>query len=796
MNESLMRQEFRGSRMPFTPVAVLDAERLKATAQVLCDVFGLASLHPHQEEAGQNVLKGISTLLDVPTGGGKTIAFWYALFYHWQPGNTDEKSQKIVLVVGPLVALLESQAKLLNEKGIPAVAVTSRSKDISQLLTNLGRNKFRIGLVGPEMALSTEFHEKVLNQITFTRNIISLVIDELHCICEWGTDDFRPEYRDIIQLAARLPTGLPILGATATAPYHVIRDILDNLGLPSDTARIQVSNEKLNVSLSVRILQQEPDSYTDLLFLFDDDAVGAEGFLQSLIYTNNRQDTEKIQDFLRDNAPASIDAVKAFEFYHRYIDEDEKDSVQDRIEEGELRGVSATDALGIGMDFKAIMRVILWMKPRTFLSLVQKIGRCVRDRRQRGEAVLFITKAMYERCCVELDLLRDEQAEAAEASASSDDVDEPEKPQDRDAALAEESTDEEELPVAPAKKRRRKTKGKKQALSQMELRDKRYLLEYITTLGCRRIPWNKFFGNRDKRHLHFPVPPGPCCDNCNPEAFQIETIVLEGGHQLKGGRKGKSSPELEMAVREKLNVLREQFIADDYPMQHFLTGNAILADDVIDTLAKRARLISSVETLRSQTRWMHTPKYGEKVVAAIQEILLDFPDLDREELRSRLLPGFEACWDAVYVEMEAAPAQPAGTRKRKQPPPRRRCQLFLKLPSKTVFPDYYEQIEAPISMKNIKTLCAKATHYTSIIEYRAAWHLLFANALKYNEPGSEIYEDATHLKQVFDRKLYAMSVINNLPGWQELPVTIPSRAGSEFSTPPPVEDLLQSQSIQ
>ncbi|KAJ7163529.1 P-loop containing nucleoside triphosphate hydrolase protein, partial [Mycena crocata] len=645
--------------MPFTPVAVLDPERLKATAQVLCDVFGLASLHPHQEEAGQNVLKGISTLLDVPTGGGKTIAFWYALFYHWQPGNTDEDSQKIVLVIGPLVALLESQAKLLNEKGIPAVAVTARSQNVDQLLTSyqdLGNNKFRVGLVGPEMALSNQFHEKVLNQITFTRNIISLVIDELHCICEWGTDDFRPEYRDIIQLAARLPTGLPILGATATAPYHQHR------AYPG-------VEQKLNVSLPSGAVRGRYG--------------GTGGFLQTLVYTNNRTDTEKIQDFFRDNAPDGIDPVKAFEFYHRYIDEDEKDIIQGHIEDGELRGVSATDALGIGMDFKNIMRVVLWMKPRTFLSLIQKIGCCVRDRSQRGEAILFITKAMYTRCCVELDLLREEHAEAAEASASSDDDDEDdEQHRDRDEALQDESSDEEEeeLPVASAKKRRRKTKGKKKPKSQMELRDMRYLLEYITTLGCRRIPWNKFFGNKDKRHLEFPVPPGPCCDNCNPEAFRVETIALEGGSQLKSGRKGKSSPELEDAVREKLFTVREQIVAADFPMQHFLTGNAILADDVIDTLAKRARLISSVEALLSQTRWMQAKKYGETIVAAIQDVLLEFPDLEREaresqaaerakrtldaaafkELRSRLMIVFDECWTAVYSELEPVPEEPAG----------------------------------------------------------------------------------------------------------------------------------------
>ncbi|KAJ6492528.1 P-loop containing nucleoside triphosphate hydrolase protein [Mycena vitilis] len=333
--------------MPFTPVAVLDPERLKLAAQTLCDVFGIPSLHPHQEKAGQNILKGISTLLDVPTGGGKTIAFWYALFYYWQPGRTDDDCKKIVLVVGPLVALLQSQARTLNEKGIPAVAITGGTADLEQQLINLGQNKFRVGFVGPEMALSPDFHKHVLNQIPFTKNIICLVIDELHCICEWGTDDFRPEYAEIAKLAARLPNGLPILGATATAPRDVIEAILRNLGLPQDCARVQVSNEKLNVSLSVRILQHEPESFADLLNYVPEDAEGPEDFLQTLIYANDRQDVEKIQDFFRDNAPESIDGEKAFEFYHRSIDEEQKASIQERITSGELRGISATDALGL-----------------------------------------------------------------------------------------------------------------------------------------------------------------------------------------------------------------------------------------------------------------------------------------------------------------------------------------------------------------------------------------------------------------------------------------------------------------
>ncbi|KAJ7732398.1 P-loop containing nucleoside triphosphate hydrolase protein [Mycena metata] len=332
--------------MPFSPVVILDPERLKIAAQTLCDVFGIPCLHPHQEETGQNILRGISTFLDVPTGGGKTIAFWYALFYHWQPGNT---CQKIILVVGPQVGLLEAQAKTLNAKGIPAAAITSNSEDIEELLlvadTLLVRT-YRVGLVGPEMALSTRFHEKVLKNDLFMKHLITLVIDEAHCICEWGGDDFRPDYRKIVELASRLPSGTPILVATATAPRDVIRDILRYLDLPADIAQVQVSNAKLNVSLSVHILQREPESYADLITLYPDEFEKPEDFLQTLIYVNDRQEAEKMQDFLRDNKPEGIDA-KIFEFYHKDIAEERKTAIQNGLNDATKRAVPTTDALGL-----------------------------------------------------------------------------------------------------------------------------------------------------------------------------------------------------------------------------------------------------------------------------------------------------------------------------------------------------------------------------------------------------------------------------------------------------------------
>jgi superfamily II DNA helicase RecQ len=120
--------------MPFKPLTELDPERLQRAYQNLCTVFEVPALHSYQKQTGENVLKGISTILDVPTGGGKTLAYWIPLFYYWTPGNTDPDCQKIILVVGPLSALMQSQAAGLVKRGVPAVALTSETKNPEQIL--------------------------------------------------------------------------------------------------------------------------------------------------------------------------------------------------------------------------------------------------------------------------------------------------------------------------------------------------------------------------------------------------------------------------------------------------------------------------------------------------------------------------------------------------------------------------------------------------------------------------------------------------------------------------------------
>ncbi|THU86498.1 P-loop containing nucleoside triphosphate hydrolase protein, partial [Dendrothele bispora CBS 962.96] len=458
--------------------------------------------------------------------------------------------------------------------------------------------------LSPEKALSSEFHEKVLKNFVFKDSCIAVVIDEAHCIIEWGPD-FREHYDDLGKLRARLPSSIPVLVASATMPNEVRLSIQYKLGLGRDCAHVAVSNAKPNVALSVRIMQHPQNTYADLMFLFLPDLRDATNFPQTLIYTNERQVAEEIQDFLRDHCPPTTGIPPdKFEFYHRSIDEGRKKIVQDGIRSGFYRCVSATDALGMGMDFRGIKRVILWTEPRSFLSFVQKAGRCTRDFTELGEVILFITKKSYARHLVESELneeLDDGANDGDEMSAPDDEHDFP--AMDRIAAIDIEEEQDEEVIGSPQIEIQQSRRGrKKAATSAIEAKDRRFFSCFIATNQCRRIPWNEFFGNESKSEQIyvfiflcnlfflvslFPAPLGArCCDNCNPDLFPAEFITVKSIHPTCAGRGlGAPTEQLKNAIEKALRSWRSHIISQDYPNQQIITGRQILADDVIERIA-------------------------------------------------------------------------------------------------------------------------------------------------------------------------------------------------------------------
>jgi hypothetical protein len=617
------------------------------------------------------------------------------------------------------------------------------------------------------MALGTPFQNKVLSNQDFKQSVLCFIADEAHAISEWGKEDFRPEYGDLPKVIARIRSDLPTLAASATIPPMVKDDIFAKLALPKNTKTIAISNQKLNISLSVRTLQHPQTTRADLITLFPPNVNRFEDFPQTIVYCKHRPEAEEIQDFLRHYAPDWM-PKESIEFYHRHIAQADKDRIACKLKDGSLAIVIATDALGMGMDFRHIMRVVIWMVPRTFLSLVQYYGRCVRDMVSIGEAILFVTTATLQNAMIELEELGElsdsEEEPGSEGDANVDDptlvdrevtmdaLEEPEEPEDTD---------------VPAPGKRRQGKAVRKGMTPIQLQDRKFLLKFIATEHCRWRVWNDFFGNSIKASPLFSRPEGiRCCDNCQPHLFPRETVeVVEGKPRPPRGGKRPTLKQYE-AVVAALNDLREELAEEKYGVGSLIySGKTLMSDSVIDELARRSRQISNVEELKERVNWAHVDTYADKVIPVIQVAVRRFPDAQQEAARRReqeesyrqlimmarqeFLSKFRLVADGCYKAVtEATVTREVGTRKRKMVTTFR-SQMFMTLPSRRQYPDYYTLILKPISIANIQKF-VRGDRYQSLGEYIAAWHQMFGNAREYNVEGSDIYEDANELEKLFD----------------------------------------------
>ena len=209
-------------------------------------------------------------------------------------------------------------------------------------------NQFQIGFASAETARSADFIKIVLSAGPFRANIIQVTVDESHAISEWGTEIFCPDYGKLGELRTRLPSGIPWQLPSATLPTEYIDDMIQRVGLNSDTVRIELSNAKPNIALSVRTLQCPKDSYLDLIPLIPLDTTEPGDIPQTLVYSNFRIEVEDMQDVIRAHIERKYPTIppECVKFYHRHIGSDRKKIIEDKIHYGSLRVVFTTDALG------------------------------------------------------------------------------------------------------------------------------------------------------------------------------------------------------------------------------------------------------------------------------------------------------------------------------------------------------------------------------------------------------------------------------------------------------------------
>jgi ATP-dependent DNA helicase RecQ len=340
----------------------------------LSQYFGFDTFRPGQERAIQRVLAGQHTLLVMPTGAGKSLA--YQLPALLLPGLT--------LVISPLIALMKDQVDALLEADLPATYINSSlpSGEQARRLIAMREGQVRLVYIAPERLRSQRFIRAL------TRVPVSLLaVDEAHCVSQWG-HDFRPDYLQIRTAWEGLGHP-PLLATTATATPQVQADILKLLG-PSDAGRIVTGFNRPNLSFEVRYAAND-DSKLSLVRQLLGSTHGASGSASAssaprsgqphqgqrvasvLIYVGTRRAAEEVAAFVR-----QVVGLRA-EAYHGGLDPDTRHGVQNAFMSDQLPVVVATNAFGMGVDKPDIRAVIHYHLPATVEAYYQEAGRAGRD---------------------------------------------------------------------------------------------------------------------------------------------------------------------------------------------------------------------------------------------------------------------------------------------------------------------------------------------------------------------------------------------------------------------------------
>ena len=346
--------------------ASTDDTQDEATDELLAALqkyFGYADFRDGQREVVEKILNGENILAAFPTGYGKSLC--YQLPALMLPGVT--------VIVSPLISLMKDQVDALREQKIYAVALLNSSlswEEYRAELDRLERGEIRLLYIAPERFRSRRF----LNLLN-SHQISLFVIDEAHCISQWG-HDFRPSYLALRDAIRELhPSSIALFTATATS--DVRKDILDHLEIqPPQTFTRGI--ERPNLKFSVCEVSMEVEKYS----LLDEYLQQPRG--KGIVYAGRRRETEEIALYLKKRG-------HRVDFYHAGRTDVERKRVQDRFFDDSPEGldlVVATNAFGMGIDKSDIRYIIHWTMTGTLEQYYQEAGRAGRDG-ETAHCILF-----------------------------------------------------------------------------------------------------------------------------------------------------------------------------------------------------------------------------------------------------------------------------------------------------------------------------------------------------------------------------------------------------------------------
>ena len=317
--------------------------------QVLKKYWGYDSFRPCQREIIADVLAGRDVLGLMPTGGGKSITFQVPAMI--LPGLT--------IVVTPLVSLMKDQVDNLMAHGIRAAYISAalRRSQVRLAYDRCAMGKARILYVSPERLCVESFMAEAR-----TWNISLIVVDEAHCISQWGYD-FRPSYLRIRQLRDIAGPDVPVLAVTASATPAVAADIRAQLAFRPGNTTHTLSFDRSNLSYIVRRDKSKSDKALNVLQNTSGSAI---------VYVRSRARTQELAEKLAFNGISAT-------FYHAGLGAELRAKRQQDWKDGRVRVMVATNAFGMGIDKPDVRTVIHVDVPPSLEEYYQEAGRAGRD---------------------------------------------------------------------------------------------------------------------------------------------------------------------------------------------------------------------------------------------------------------------------------------------------------------------------------------------------------------------------------------------------------------------------------
>jgi ATP-dependent DNA helicase RecQ len=314
-----------------------------------------ATFRNGQEDAIRHVVEGRGRLLVVQkTGWGKSFVYFIATKLLREAGDGP------ALLISPLLALMRNQIAAAERMGVRAATINSDNQDEwTEIEAGLGRNEIDILLISPERLANERFRTQALAGIA--AQIGLLVIDEAHCISDWG-HDFRPHYRLLERIVRALPPNLRLLATTATANNRVMEDLDTVLGPKLDISRGDLNRPSLSLQ-TIRLLSQ-----AERLAWLAEQLATLQG--HGIIYTLTVRDANQVADWLKTRG-FNVEA---------YTGEtgERREELEQALLNNQVKALVATTALGMGYDKPDLAFVIHYQMPGSVVAYYQQVGRAGR----------------------------------------------------------------------------------------------------------------------------------------------------------------------------------------------------------------------------------------------------------------------------------------------------------------------------------------------------------------------------------------------------------------------------------